>query len=152
MKYLKFIVIAVVAVSLAYFFFAANRDAKDEKTQNFLESQQTTQNSFETKADEQGQVTVKVTPQILNGDQWKFDVVLDTHSVDLSYDMVQIAELINGQGNTYKPIAWEGAPPGGHHREGVLVFQSVSPTSASIELKIKDVGGVPERSFKWNLK
>lgn len=22
----------------------------------------------------------------------------------------------------------------------------------SVELKIKDVGGVPERSFKWNLK
>ncbi len=148
MKYLQFILITAVAVFLAYFLFAVNQDEGD-KTQSPTQKQ-TTQSSLETKTDERGQVTVKITPQALRGDQWKFDVVLDTHSVDLGQDMMQITELVDGQGNTYKPIAWEGAGPGGHHREGVLIFQPISLMPSSVELKIKDVGGVPERLFKWN--
>jgi len=76
--------------------------------------------------------------------------MFDTHSVELDQDLMQIVELTDGQDNTYKPIAWEGAEPGGHHLEGVLVFEAINPVPPSIELKIKDVGGVPERSFKWN--
>lgn len=150
MKYIRFILIALVAVFLAYFLFVVNRNTEENKVQNTSQQQQTKQGGFETKTDEQGQVTVKVTPQTLNGAAWKFDVVFDTHSVELDQDPTQIAVLIDDQGKEHTPSAWEGAGPGGHHREGVLVFEAISSASASVELKIKDVGGVPERSFQWN--
>ena len=153
MKHTRFILIAVVAVFLAYFFFVVNRDIGEDKTQNTGEQQQTKQGGSETKTDERGQVTVKVTPQIsASADQLRFDVVFDTHSVDLDQDLMQIAVLTDDQGREYKPSAWDGAGPGGHHREGVLVFEAIGSAPTSVELKIKDVGGILERSFKWDLE
>lgn len=152
MKYIRFILIAIVAIFLVYFFFVVNRDIEEDSAQSPNQQKQTGQNSLESKTDGQGQVTIKVTPQTLSGTQWKFDLVFNTHSVDLNQDVMQIAELVDSQGNVYKPTAWEGAGAGGHHREGVLIFKAVNPAPSYVELKIKDVGGVPERSFKWNLK
>ncbi len=150
MKYIPLILITTAAVFLVYFFFVVNRDVRESKTQSPAPQQQASQNSLETKTDDQGQVTIRVTPQTLSGTQWKFDVVLDTHSVDLGYDLMQIAELIDDKGNAYKPLAWEGSESGGHHREGVLQFEAINPIPSYVELKIKNVGGVAERSFKWN--
>lgn len=150
MKYIRFILITAAAVFLASIFFLVNRNIRENETQSSTLQQRTSQAGFEMKTDEQGQVTVKVTPQVLSGNQWKFRVVLDTHSVDLVQDLIQMAELTDDQSNVYKPTAWEGAGPGGHHREGVLIFEAVNPAPSSIALKIKDVGGVPERLFKWN--
>lgn len=151
-KYIRFIFIVLIAVSLVYFFFLANQGIKEDKTNNTNQQEQADINSLEVKTDERGQITVKITPQTLSGDQWKFDVALDTHSVELDQDFLRIAELVDSRGNVYKPVAWEGAGPGGHHREGALVFEGVNPASDFVELKIKDVGGVSERVFKWNLK
>lgn len=151
-KYIRFILIAAVVIFLAYFLFVVNRDTRKDKTQSSDRQQQVDQNGLETKIDEQGQVTVKITPQALDGAEWKFDVVFNTHSIELNQDIMQIAELTDDQGIIYKPIAWEGAEPGGHHREGMLVFEAVNPAPSSIELKIKKVGGIAERSFKWYLQ
>ena len=76
---------------------------------------------------------------------------MDTHSVELDQDMTESAVLIDGQDKEYKPIGWEG-PSGGHHREGVLVFDPIEPMPKYIELKIKNIGGVTERLFKWNIE
>ena len=105
------------------------------------------------KIDEQSSVTVIVTPiDILSqSKEWKFDVGMNTHAVELDQDMTKIAVLVDDQGKEYKPIAWEG-PIGGHHREGVLIFKQINPASKSVELKIKDIGGVAERLFKWDLE
>lgn len=150
MKYLKLFLIALAVIFVVYIFFSANSDRG--KNQQTGDLEQTTQNNLETKTDEQGQVTVAVAPLSLESSQWKFDVTFNTHSVELDQDPIQISELYDNTGTVYKPIAWEGAGPGGHHREGILVFQPINPKPASVELKIKDVGGVPDRSFKWNLK
>ena len=75
----------------------------------------------------------------------------DTHSEELSEDLVAVSELLDDQGKAYKPTSWDGSPPGGHHRNGVLKFNPISPKPRSLELKIKNVGGVVERSFKWDL-
>ena len=106
---------------------------------------------WETKPDDQSLVTVAVTPIEIGAAAklWKFNVVLTTHSGSLDQDLVQVAELTDGQGRTYKPIAWEGAPVGGHHREGVLVFNAIAVAPTSVELKIKNIGGGPDRLFKW---
>ncbi|MCK9211780.1 MAG: hypothetical protein WC798_03490 [Candidatus Paceibacterota bacterium] len=114
---------------------------------------QNTEQKWETKTDEQASVTVVVTPLDLSAEsnEWKFDVVMDTHSVELDKDMTKISVLVDDQGKEYKPIRWEGAEPGGHHREGVLIFGQIVPNSQSIKLKISDVGDVV-RSFIWQLK
>lgn len=148
MKYPKFILIAVVAVLLAYFLFAVSQNKGE--TQNPVQKEQTAQSNLEIKRDEQGQVTVKVTPLALTGSQWKFNIVMDTHSVELDQDMTRSVVLYDDQGREYKPTRWDG-PSGGHHREGVLIFQPLNPAPAVIELKMRDIGGVPERSFQWDL-
>jgi len=99
-------------------------------------------------------VTVAVTPQDLssNAKTWDFKIVLDTHSGDLSDDLLKTAVLLDGTGTQHVPVAWDGAAPGGHHREGVLKFKPVSPTPAMIELQIKRAGEANTRSFRWQLK
>ena len=78
---------------------------------------------LETRSSSAAGVTVKVTPKgVAPGSAtWAFVVVLDTHSRDLSDDLVKRSVLLDAQGARYSPLAWEGAPPGGHHRAGVLL-------------------------------
>ena len=109
--------------------------------------------SQESKTDNQAAVSITVTPIDISSQskEWKFDIVMDTHSVELDQDMTESAVLIDGQDKEYKPIGWEG-PSGGHHREGVLVFDPIEPMPKYIELKIKNIGGVTERLFKWTIE
>ncbi len=96
-------------------------------------------------------VTVKVTPKSMgtpNG-RWEFSVVLDTHSADINDDLMQSASLITDDGRTLKPISWTGAPPGGHHREGVLAFEVPTPMPGAIELRIHRAGETVARTFRW---
>ncbi len=99
-------------------------------------------------------VTVKVTPQNVAGDAktWDFAIVLDTHSADLNDDLVKSSLLLDGAGGRFAPVAWDGAAPDGHHREGVLRFKPVSPRPQSIELQITRAGEDAPRSFRWQLK
>jgi len=100
-----------------------------------------------------GGVTVKVTPKAIgpSDSRWEFSVVLDTHSADLSDDLVQSASLTTDDGRTFKPSSWTGAAPGGHHREGVLAFDAPAPRPASIELRIVRPGESAPRTFQWQL-
>lgn len=141
MKYLLYIAIVLVAVPLLYYIGAFQPSGVQQK-------------QWETKTDEQPPVTIKVTPIELGEEAktWRFTIVFDTHSGSLDDELLAVASLINDTGNAYKPTAWEGPGPGGHHREGVLIFNEINPTPAYVELKIKDVGGVSERLFKWNIQ
>ena len=105
------------------------------------------------KSSERG-VTVAVTPQDLssNARTWDFKIVLDTHSGDLSDDLTKSAVLLDGTGTRHAPVAWEGAAPGGHHREGVLRFNPVTPQPTAIELRIARTGEPSPRSFEWQLR
>ena len=105
------------------------------------------------KSTERG-VTVLVTPVSLarSASTWDFKVVFDTHSEELSDDVQRTAVLLAPNGATYKPMAWEGAPPGGHHREGLLRFAVIEPSPASIELQIQRPIESTPRSFRWQLK
>ena len=40
----------------------------------------------------------------------------------------------------------------GHHRELTLIFPKVAPEAKRLEIVIKDVAGVKERGFRWNLQ
>jgi hypothetical protein len=112
-----------------------------------------TQQKWESKTDDQASVTVTVTPTLLSEEsrEWKFDITLSTHSVELDQDMTKVTILIDDSGKEYSPARWEGAPAGGHHREGVLVFSPIKPTPKSVELKITGIADTV-RTFNWQLK
>jgi len=159
MKYLTSIlavfIVAVVAVILYNAFSSYNPSERNIlQDKNVAQPAQSGKDQWEMKTDEQPPVTVKVTPIEFgnNTNAWRFALVFDTHSGSLDDDVLAVAALADDRGNIYKPTAWEGSGPGGHHREGVLIFNAVSPLPLSAELKIQGVGGVPERSFKWNIE
>ena len=109
---------------------------------------------LETRTSSAAGVTVKVTPKDVapGAATWAFAVVLDTHSKDLSDDLAKNAVLLDAQGGRHAPLAWEGAPPGGHHREGVLRFKGLGPAPGAFELQIRRPGESAPRSFRWTLK
>ena len=142
-------VVFVVGIFVLYF-----SGPTEQKILTFLETNQPTNDpqKWETKTDNQANVTVVITPLDLSPQSavWKFDIGMNTHSVELDQDMTEVAVLVDDQGKEYRPLNWDG-PIGGHHREGVLIFNQITPIPKSVELKISDVGSVI-RSFIWQFK
>jgi hypothetical protein len=108
---------------------------------------------FEPQANSEQAVTVQVTPLNLpeGSETLDFEVAFNTHSVDLSFDPAAISVLRDDQGREYPAAGWEGSEPGGHHRSGVLKFTAPENMPAFVEVIIRDVAGVPERVFRWEL-
>jgi hypothetical protein len=96
-------------------------------------------------------VTVKVTPTNVAADAatWVFAVALDTHSQDLSDDLMTSTVLVTDDGRELQPSGWKGPGGGGHHREGTLEFAAPRPAPRAIELKIRRAGESEARSFRW---
>jgi len=97
-------------------------------------------------------VTVKATPRAVSGDTWEFEIVMDTHSQNLSDDLTKAAVLSAGNGISYTPTGWQGDPPGGHHRKVILRFKAPKPGSKAIELRIHRPGEASARTFRWQLE
>jgi len=102
---------------------------------------------------DEGGVIVKVRPVTLlpTAESWRFEVQFSTHTVSLDQDLLKIASLSVGDGQSQAPTVWDGDPPGGHHRQGILEFKPIVPLPVSLTLTIKEVGGIAARSFTWNL-
>lgn len=108
--------------------------------------------AYESIANKQNDVRVEVRPVQLIPDQpVMFEVRMNTHSVALNQDMVFVSTLKDSHGNTFQPVKWEGSPPGGHHRKGVLEFPALQGNPGSVTLVIKDVANVPTRVFEWRV-
>jgi len=109
------------------------------------------------KSDEQGFVTVDITPEkLVNSEEaLTFVVALNTHSIDLSMDLAELTVLTTDTGKSVQATLWD-APRGGHHVEGKLSFPSsfdetsVLMGAKNITLTIKDLD-VPLRTFTWQL-
>lgn len=97
-------------------------------------------------------VKVAVTPQNFSNQvkTWDFEVTLETHAHDLKEDMAKSSTLF-ADGKQYVPLGWEGAPPGGHHRKGLLRFKTITPQPQSVELQIRLAGENAARNFLWSL-
>ncbi|MFC1863215.1 hypothetical protein ACFL1Z_04595 [Thermodesulfobacteriota bacterium] len=97
-------------------------------------------------------VTVDARPvQLAKGKQIQFQVRINTHAVELDQDMVAVSELKDDEGKIYKPINWQGSPPGGHHRKGVLEFPILEGSPGSVALIIRDIANVSKRVFEWKI-
>ena len=100
----------------------------------------------------QSAVMITITPHAQGAGAWEFDVTLNTHSGALNDDLLKSAVLVIADGTQLAPAAWRGDGPGGHHRKGVLRFESVEPSAAAMELRIQRAGEPAARSFRWSLK
>jgi hypothetical protein len=100
-----------------------------------------------------GGVTVAITyanPRA--GEAPRFEVSLNTHSVELDgYDFKNLAVLRDEAGKSYAPTKVDNKGSG-HHRQLALTFPKISEGAKRIEVIIKDIAGVKERTFRWNLK
>ena len=110
------------------------------------------------RVDEQGAVIVQASPLNLGipADRLEFDIAMNTHSVDLSMNLAELATLTTDTGITIQPTTWN-APSGGHHVDGKLVFPSMQGGKSILEgaskltLTIINVDAA-SRVFEWELK
>lgn len=104
------------------------------------------------KIDDQGEVVVSVRPLAMSPDSGpRFNIVLDTHTIELDTDLMANAVLLVGA-KEYQPLAWDGDLPGGHHRQGTLAFPPLTKIPDTVTLQIKNIGAVDARIFTWTLK
>jgi hypothetical protein len=107
---------------------------------------------------EGGGVTVKVTPFTLTDETattLDFEVVLDTHSGELNYDLAELALLRDNLGNKYQPAAWTPGENTGHHVSGKLSFADrdtiLQSDVTELTLDVTDIAGVSSRIFSWSV-
>ncbi|KKR72291.1 MAG: hypothetical protein UU81_C0044G0016 [Microgenomates group bacterium GW2011_GWC1_41_8] len=152
MKYQKITIftLAIIIVGTALYYVISNR-ANSSNSSGFPTQIEKTALQIQTLTD--GAVTYKVIPKDLttSATTWDFDVSIDTHTGSLDQDLVDIARLVDNKGNEYKATMWEGAAPGGHHREGILKFSPISPRPAFVELKIQTTSSTENNSLRWNI-
>ena len=129
----------VLAVMLLLLFAACGGGDDDDKASAGLP----------TRTVEAGEVEVKVEPERIDDTGAVFDITLDTHSVELATDLAREARLEVGT-STWKAVAWSGAGPSGHHREGTLRFDATGPAEGTARLVI---GGLPAPvDLRWDLR
>lgn len=120
-----------------------------DKPQN--QSQPVVGVSMPSKTNIEGGLTIEVTPVSLEaGKPVQFDVKLNTHQGDLSFDLNEQSYLIDDKGNKYLATQWQGGT-GGHHLSGKLNFPSINSEATEITLVISDVYE-EERVFEWGLR
>ena len=110
-----------------------------------------------TRVDEQGAIVIEITPLNLGEltDTLEFDVVMNTHSIDLNMDLATLSTLTTDTGMALPATIWD-APRGGHHVEGKLIFPSRKDGNSILEgasrliLTIVNVDA-PSRVFEWEL-
>jgi hypothetical protein len=105
------------------------------------------------RSNDAGGVRIVVKPKtVAAGAAWEFEITMDTHTKPLDSDLVKTAVIVDDGGRRYIPVAWQGDPPGGHHRKGVLRFAAPSEQIKSFELQIQGLGGEGKRAFQWTMK
>ena len=73
--------------------------------------------------DQQDTVVLEILPLKLNnpGKTLDFEARMNTHSVNLSMNLAELATLTTYTGKTVQAIGWD-SPAGGHHVSGKLSF------------------------------
>ncbi|MBE0625792.1 MAG: hypothetical protein IH606_13375 [Burkholderiales bacterium] len=97
-------------------------------------------------------ISVKPVDVSATAKTWQFQATLTTHSGALDDDLARTATLVDAEGKQQAALGWDGDPPGGHHRKGVLKFKALSPRPDALEMRILRIGETAARTFRWKLK
>ena len=131
------IIISILILSFSFFIIKPVISSKTE-----LQSLTDTKNG----------ITIEVKPiNIGNNKNTDFLITFTTHQGSLDFDAAEVSILEDNNGKVYYPIKWEGSSPGGHHRNGNLIFPSLNKEASSIKLRINNEAGISERVFEWKL-
>jgi len=111
--------------------------------------------------DTQGEVSVEIQFGGRSGKgEIAFQVKMDAHSIVLSrHPLENLSTLANDQGAKVRASKWEIAGSTDHRVSGTIYFPAqdangnpmLAPGVTKISLAIRDLGGIPERGFYWNL-
>ena len=107
-----------------------------------------------TQTNDEAMVSIAVTPlnlEVPSAATLDFEIALNTHSVDLGYDLTQIATLSNTSGEQVQPTKWDGPDGGGHHRSGTLSFPPLKRRGQTLTLTLRGIADVAERTFTWKV-
>lgn len=111
-----------------------------------------TESPYAAQTVEGGSVAVKATPLKMQVNApLEFEIAMDTHSVELADDMLKAVVLRDDNGMEFAPTTWDGPGAGGHHREGKIKFAPLTMSTKTLTLVVKNIAGVPERLYKWEL-
>jgi len=151
MKYLALIIILFGAI-LFFNNTKENNELKvSQEIDNSKDIKEVVTSEYTAQFKQMGEVEVEVTPIKLGpGQDMVFNLTLNTHSVELSYDYKNIAWVEDNLGNEYKPQEWSGGE-GGHHLEGELLFDELTSDSKNAKLIIDGIDG-EITEFEWELK
>ncbi|MEW6295241.1 MAG: hypothetical protein AB1467_03000 [Candidatus Diapherotrites archaeon] len=146
------IVLSAIIVSVAFLAPPPTSIPQNFPVNSNNQNASASQFNLGTKTNNENEVSVDVTPIDFSfGSEVRFNIGLNTHTGSLDYDLTKISVLQDDKGNSFNPIKWEGPPPGGHHRTGILTFPKLGEKTSSIKLVIKGIYDVPERVFVWQL-
>jgi len=147
-------ILVIIGIAVLLFYVTKNKTATAPTNKTAINQSAGNGNLPESKTNEENSIKIKVTPTdiLSNSPVWKFNIVLDTHSAELDYDLIKVVSLFDDQNKEYKPSGWDGPGAGGHHIDGTLAFKAVSPLPQKIEIRVLNVGGVASRNFTWQLK
>lgn len=95
-----------------------------------------------------GAVTIEAKPsQLAVGKEGVINLSLNTHSVELDYDLAVISKIVDDLGTEYPVTKWIGGS-GGHHLAGELTFGIISAKASTIMLTISGIEG-EEAEFEF---
>ncbi|MFQ6618697.1 MAG: hypothetical protein ACE5QV_08430, partial [Fidelibacterota bacterium] len=104
----------------------------------------------ETKSDYTGEIMFDVTPVKFDaGKPVVFEVMINTHTTDLDFEVDKISFLIDEDGKEHRAERWSGSPSGGHHRKGVLYFPPLRDSHKFLMLVIDGGDKFGRRVFEW---
>lgn len=146
---------ALIGVGLAFAVLVAGCSAAEPAGTGSFPGVTFTPTNGVMQSDSSGSVTVQLEWLTGRTDSVDFRVLMDTHSVSLNaYNLRTLAVLRDDAGQDYGPIAWDPAGAG-HHRSGTLRFAVPDSLKEGrtkyIEVLVRNVAGVPERTFKWQI-
>ena len=147
----KFVLLFVLLLGLTTIVFVILQFTNQTKINNQIQEKSKSSVSYQLLTDEKGEVVVEALPTKLSRkENSAFTIKFTTHSVDLNYDLKNIAILTDDKGNQYKALSWTGGK-GGHHISGTLTFAKLSQEASAVTLTIPGIDNT-DRVFSWDLK
>lgn len=105
------------------------------------------------RTDSQGSVSVKasVIPEKSNDRQLVFELVLNTHSIDLSeYDIAKASRIFFDGSEKKTEFTWKPSSKDSHHMSGILIWNGqMTVDLKEVNLRLVEIDSIPVRSFSW---